>query len=65
MNRASLYQIQQMLGHNDPRMTQRYSHLMPENLNVANYVEGKGTAATLAQNWHSEEKGKGYIAATP
>lgn len=62
---ATLYQIQQLLGHSDPRMTQRYTHLLPENLNVANFLEGKGTAAVLAQNWHSEEKKEGLITTTP
>ncbi|MFZ5996463.1 MAG: tyrosine-type recombinase/integrase [Nitrospirota bacterium] len=62
---ANLYQIQRMLGHSDPRMTQRYAHLLPENLNAVNYVEGKGTAAALVQNWCREEKEKGYISVTP
>ncbi len=51
-----------MLSQSDPRMAQRYAHLLPENLNVVNYVEGKGIATILLQ---SEENEKGAASATP
>jgi integrase len=31
-NEASLYQVQKLLGHSSIRVTERYSHLVPENL---------------------------------
>jgi integrase len=34
-NGVDLYQVQMLLGHKDSRMTQRYSHLAPENLRNA------------------------------
>jgi len=72
---ASLYQVQHALSHADPRMTQRYAHLLPENRDVVDRIEGKGMAAVLMRvNEKSEiyypattrrEKQKGLQAATP
>lgn len=49
-NGASLYQVQHALGHMDQRMTTRYAHLLPENRDVVDFVEGKGTATILRQS---------------
>ncbi|MGD0283590.1 MAG: site-specific integrase [Dissulfurispiraceae bacterium] len=49
-NGATLFQVQANLGHSDPRMTQRYAHLLPENQNVVNFIEGKGTTTILRQS---------------
>jgi site-specific recombinase XerD len=35
MNGADLYDIQKLLGHSDPRMTQRYAHLGQDHLDAA------------------------------
>ena len=32
---VSLYEVQQVLGHSTPLMTQRYAHLQPEHLRWA------------------------------
>lgn len=48
-NGATLYQVQIALGHKDQRMSARYAHLLPENRDVVNFVEGKGTATILRQ----------------
>jgi integrase len=48
-NGATLFQVQANLGHSDPRMTQRYAHLLPENQNVVNFIEGKGITTILRQ----------------
>jgi len=61
-NGASLYQVQHALGHKDQRMSQRYAHLLPENRDVVNYIEGKGTTTILLQ---SEEDEKGLVVASP
>ena len=47
---ATLYQVQHALGHKDQRMTARYAHLLPENRDVVDLVEGKGTATILRQS---------------
>jgi integrase len=47
---ASLYQLQRILSHSDPRMTQRYAHLLPENLNVVKLIEGHGITTILRQS---------------
>jgi len=57
-NGASLYQVQHALGHKDQRMSARYAHLLPENRDVAKFIEGKGTATILRQ---SEQKEKGPL----
>ena len=49
-NGATLFQVQANLGHSDPRMTQRYAHLLPENQNVVNFIEGKGITTILRQS---------------
>ena len=49
-NGATLFQVQANLGHSDPRMTQRYAHLLPENQNVVNLIEGKGITTILRQS---------------
>jgi len=59
---ASLYQVQHALSHADPRMTQRYAHLLPENRDVVDRIEGEGTAATLMRV--NEKSGSHYPATT-
>jgi integrase len=44
---ANLYQVQLNLSHDDPRMAQRYAHLLPENRNVVDKIDGEGTASIL------------------
>ncbi len=51
---ASLYQVQHQLAHSDPRMTQRYAHLLPENQNVVDMIDGKGTTTILLQSKEKE-----------
>ena len=47
---VSLYKVQQLLGHKDQRMTQRYAHLLPENLAEAMMtIDFKGTAKMIAE----------------
>lgn len=58
---ASLYQVQHALSHADPRMTQRYAHLLPENRNVVDRIEGEGMAAVLMR---VNEKREIYYPAT-
>ena len=57
-NGASLYQVQHALGHKDQRMSARYAHLLPENRDVINFIEGKGTTTVLLQ---SAQKLKGSL----
>jgi hypothetical protein len=45
--KASLYQVQLTLSHDDPRQTQRYAKLLPENLDVVDRIDGEGTASYL------------------
>jgi integrase len=45
--RANLYQVQLNLSHDDPRMAQRYAHLLPENFDVVDRIDGEGTASFL------------------
>lgn len=45
---ASLYKIQVNMAHSDMRMTQRYAHLLPENADIVDIIDNKGTAAILA-----------------
>lgn len=52
---ASESQVQHNLGVSDPRMTKRYAHLLPENRNVADKIEGKGTAAILLSEDNDDE----------
>ncbi len=47
---ASLYQVQHALGHKDQRMSARYAHLLPENRDVINMIEGKGTTTILLRS---------------
>lgn len=62
----NLVDVQHSLGHKDPRMTLRYAHLLPDDLNDAfKAIDNKGTASILSQIYHTEEKEKGCIAATP
>ena len=49
-NGASLYQVQHAMGQKDTRMTARYAHLLPENRNIVNFAEGKGTTTILLQS---------------
>lgn len=51
---ASLYQVQHQLAHSDPRITQRYAHLLPENQNVVDKIDGKGTTTVLLQSKEKE-----------
>ncbi|HET6513665.1 MAG TPA: site-specific integrase [Thermodesulfovibrionales bacterium] len=59
---ASLYQVQHALSHADPRMTQRYAHLLPENRDVVDRIEGEGMAAALMRV--NEKSGSYYPATT-
>jgi len=56
---ASLYQVQHQLAHSDPRITQRYAHLLPENQNVVERIDGKGTTTILLQSKKEELPDKG------
>lgn len=51
---ASVYQVQHQLAHSDPGMTQRYAHLLPENQNVVDKIDGKGTTIILLQSKEKE-----------
>ena len=61
-NNVDLYRVQHLMGHKDTRMTQRYAHLLPDNYNAIDAIEGKGFVTILSQ---SGEKERGYIAVTP
>jgi len=37
-------------GHRDQRISARYAHLPPENRDVMNFIEGKGTTTILLQS---------------
>lgn len=47
----SLYKVQRLLGHSDPKMTQRYAHLRPEDLGASVSVLD-GTANAMARLRH-------------
>ncbi len=51
---ASLYQVQHQLGHSDPRVSSRYAHLLPENQNVVERIDGMGTTTILRQSQKKE-----------
>lgn len=51
---ASLYQVQHQLAQSDPRITQRYAHLLPENRNVVDRIDGTGTTTILLQSKEKE-----------
>lgn len=53
---ASLYQVQHQLAHSDPRITQRYAHLLPENRNVVDKIDGTGTTTILLQSKEKESR---------
>jgi len=59
-NGNDLYLVQNLLGHKDGRMTQRYAHLKIENLRKAVETLERGH-----KKGHSDEKERGYIVATP
>lgn len=62
----NLVDVQHAMGHKDSRMTMRYAHLLPDDLKEAfNAIDNTGTALILSQNYHSMEKEKGCISATP
>ena len=48
----SLYEVQKLLGHHDPKVTMRYAHLSPqamlEAVNVVGNVVGRRAAVTAA-----------------
>jgi integrase len=48
-NHVDLYRVQHLLGHSDPRMTQRYAHLLPGTFNAIDAIEGKGFVTILSQ----------------
>lgn len=47
----SLYKVQRLMGHADPKMTQRYAHLRPEDLGASVGVLD-GAANAMARSWH-------------
>lgn len=53
---ASLYQVQHQLAHSDPRTTQRYAHLLPENKNVVDKIDVTGTTTVLLQSKEKESR---------
>lgn len=59
---SSLFQVQHQLAHSDPRQTQRYAHLLPENQNVVDKIDGTGTTTILLR---SKKKGATANAVTP
>jgi integrase len=70
--RANLYQVQLTLSHDDPRQTQRYAKLLPENFDVVDRIDGEGTASFLLESEktttilrQSEDEGKVVNAASP
>ena len=53
----NLVDVQQSLGHKDPRMTLRYAHLLPDDLKEAfAAIDNAGTASILSQIYHNDEK---------
>ena len=62
-NGVDLYRVQKLLGHKDQRMTQRYAHLIPQNLKDAVSVLEKDKCATNVL--HSGKNKRGHIAVTP
>jgi integrase len=62
-NGASLYQVQHALGHKDQRMSARYAHLLPENQNIVEFVDGDATTTTILRQSGKNERG--CIPATP
>jgi site-specific recombinase XerD len=55
MRGASLKDVQEILGHSDMKMTQRYAHLSPAHLRAAvERLEGLTTAHDRAQAESSE-----------
>jgi len=53
---ASLYQVQHQLAHSDPRITQRYAHLLPENQSVVDRIDGTWTTTILLQSKEKEPR---------
>jgi len=51
---SSLYQVQHQLSHSDPRISQRYAHLLPENQTVVERIDGTGTTTILLQSKEKE-----------
>ena len=45
---ASLYVVQHLLGHTQPRTTQRYAHLAPETMQEAAQIAGNVIEGELA-----------------
>jgi integrase len=55
--RGRLAEVQYALGHKDPRMASRYTHLIPDDLKEAyEAIDNEGTAAILSRFYHSGEK---------
>jgi site-specific recombinase XerD len=53
----TLYEVQQILGHSDPSVTQRYAHLSPGHLaDAVNRLNGFATATKTATR--DDEKNK-------
>jgi integrase len=57
---AGLYQVQLSLGHSDPRQTQTYAHLLPENMDVVDRLEPRQITTVLLQS--EDEKGAAVVA---
>ncbi len=55
---TSLFKVQALLGHQDPKMTQRYAHLSPETQADAVMVLD-GPAAPVAHPWHAGRQAQG------
>jgi integrase len=57
---VDLYRVQQLLGHRDGRMTQRYAHLKVENLRDAvRSLEGGHKIV------HKKDEERGHVVVTP